>query len=260
MNYKLVGIDLDGTLLNSQHEVDQDTIEAIRECKKKGIKIVLATGRLYRSIRKYIELLELENEQITLNGAAIINSADHSVFREKLLPAEYYRQVIRNGKKRRIPVMVFDSTSYYSEKHHAAIKEMEIMCNLNVKVIPDIESIKNVSKVLFITHDNMTIESIKKVVDHEKLNCIRTGYDYIEVFDRTVNKGTAIRAIAEEYGIDAKEVLAIGDSDNDMEMIRYAGMGIAMGNAYEEIKDVSDAVTDTNNRSGVAKALYHYVL
>ena len=260
MGYKLVGIDLDGTLLNNQHKVDRDTIEVIRECKNKGVKIVLATGRLYRSIREYVHLLELENEQITLNGAATINSADHSVFSEKLLPVDYYRQVIRNGRKRGIPVMVFDSTGYYSEKYHEAIKKMEMMCHLNVEVIPDIEAIKNVSKVLFITQDNMMIDSIKEAVDYEKLNCIRTGFNYIEVFDKTVNKGAAIRTIAEEYGIDSKEVLAIGDSENDMEMIQYAGMGIAMGNAYKKIKDVSDAVTDTNNRSGVAKALYHYVL
>lgn len=260
MQYKLIGLDLDGTLLNSNQEIDKYTIEVIHACLEKNIKIVLASGRLYPSMEPYVKMLKTKDEQISLNGAAIINPKDQSVFREKLLPFSSYKKVVEKGRKHNIPFVIFDSKKYYCEKYHEAIKDMEVMCRYGAERITSVEQIEYISKALFISGDMQIADSLKKTIDTEKMNCLHTGFDFIEVFDKTVSKGWAIQAIAEEYEIMQSEILTIGDSENDYEMIEYAGTGIAMGNAYKAIKTVSDYVTDINDCAGVAKALYRFVL
>jgi len=254
-----MSLDVDGTLLTSEHSISDKTINSLRRCIDQGIKIVFASGRLYSSLAQYIKLFDLKTEQISLNGAVIVDPQSKQKVKELGLDLTEYQLLINKLRELKIPFVIFDSDSYYQEQDWSKMKILEKITGTKVKKISNYEQIDTPIKVLAMIKEAELVTEIKKFNLPDSIEFIKTGDIFFEFHHSAVSKGVALKYIAEKYNISSEEILAIGDSENDIEMINYAGKGIAMDNALDQVKEVCDYVTCSNDENGVANALAKYI-
>lgn len=260
MKYELVALDIDGTILNSNMLITEETKIAVKLCKKNGVKVVLSSGRLSRSIKPYIERLDLNGYQVTLNGAVIKDADTGNILEKFTIPKNDYMDVLKKLNKFNYSTIIFGVDTYYKNYDNEDIRIIEKISGMNAEFISSFKDIVNPTKTLSIIEDIDSINVFRNKIESEKYTIIRTGYNHVEVVRKDIDKGTALKIIADKYNIPREKVLAIGDSENDIGMLKYAGKGIAMGNAYDNVKEISDEITASCDEEGVAKALYKNVL
>ncbi len=272
MNYKLIAIDMDGTLLNSRGEVSDRTRQAIYDAGKKGVYVVLATGRILKSAINHAIELELNKPIISSNGAIIVDENKNIIYQRPMV-SQSVKSVIEIGQSENVYFHFYDEMSFYSNIYvedvlnfynsdEAKKDGTEIKFNI-FKKAEEIVSNKsiNVYKFLFIDDDEKKLDRLKyRLRDVEDISICSSWANNLEVMDRDVSKGNGLKHLCNKLNILAKDVIAIGDNENDISMIEYAGLGVAMGNGVDEIKSASDLVTSTNDEDGVAKILEKYVL
>lgn len=262
MNYKMVVIDMDMTLLNSNHKITNKTKEIIKRVKQKGVKVLLASGRSYISMLDYAKELGMEDEIISLNGAVITNIKENNLIKEDYLDKANYINLMQNLQTTDYTYMIFNSNEQYYQKNYCKEKINWIKSISKVKLI-ELKDYKNVLKPIklgFQINEEKDYENLIELSNLNYFKVIKTGYNFVEIVKKETSKWSAIEFLSQKYNIDSKEIIAIGDSENDLEMIKYSGLGIAMKNAYDNIKDISDYITDTNDNNGVAKALEKFIL
>lgn len=260
MGYKLVGIDLDGTLLNNNLQVTEYTRDTLLTCVKKGIRIVLASGRAYESMRNYTRDLDFIDEYVSLNGAVITCQKEGKKVYKAFFPKSEYKTILNKVKDINIPLYVYDTDRYYTQKHWYNLEQVNENSRMNAAIIEDFSMIEEPTKLLFCYNSQEDVDFLINTINHPDYVFMKTGYNYLELVRKEINKGDALRRIAERYGIKREETVAIGDSENDIEMISYAGLGIAMKTAAPNIKSIADVIADTNDNDGVAKAISKYIL
>ncbi|MBR0600608.1 Cof-type HAD-IIB family hydrolase [Sinanaerobacter chloroacetimidivorans] len=262
--YKLIAIDLDDTLLNDEGVISEKNKAAIQRAEKAGVKVVIVSGRSYSSTKQYIKELALPNLTVSLNGAYIQDPMDdrlvdgfpiaQSVTLELIKDIEPFEVHINfyNGEK----VICQDPSEqalFYSQMNRIEIDYVDSLAELS----------KTTQAGKLLMSDNQ--EKLKEIKDllqkkyGDELNIVFSKPIFLEVTDKKASKGAALLKVAEMYGIEAPEVIAIGDSENDISMIRSAGLGIAVANAKEIIKNEADFVTFSNNESGVAYAINKFI-
>ncbi|WXR60613.1 Cof-type HAD-IIB family hydrolase [Peptostreptococcaceae bacterium AGR-M142] len=261
MNYKMVVVDMDMTLLNSNHEITNKTKNIIKKVRQKGIKVVLASGRSYISMLDYAKDLGIEDEIISLNGGVITDIKENNMIKEDYLDEEKYIRLMENLEKTDYSYMIFNANEQYYERNYCKEKIDWIKSISKVKLI-ELQDYKNVLKPIklgFQINEENDYNNLVKLPNLNYFKVIKTGYNFVEIVKKDTSKWSAVEFLREKYNIDSKEIIAIGDSENDLEMIKNSGLGIAMKNAYDNIKDISDYVTDTNDNNGVAKALEKFI-
>lgn len=265
MRYKLICTDMDGTLLGKGFEISQENIKALKESMKKGIKVALVTGRPYNAMKYFTSVLGDDVYIISTNGTYFN------------LPGYEYKKVLNKDALEKIYLL---GEKYKLNRHFKGCKIIisnnEIgkehpyrLVNSKNKEEDRIEIIENAScetllkraeneilKCILFSEDSKTLEQAKnEFKKQEDLEVVSSGKINFEVMSKDTSKGIAVKKFCEILGIDNKEVICIGDNENDISMIEFAGLGIAMGNATDEVKSKADFVTDTNVNDGVAKAL-----
>ncbi|EFI83985.1 Phosphatase YidA [Listeria grayi] len=267
--YKLVAIDIDGTLLNDAHEITTEVKQAIRKAKAMGVKVVLCTGRPLVGVAQYLSDLELREEGdyvITFNGALIQDTFTKEVISHLTLTKEDLEEIYQTSKDINLHMHFFDDKFIYTPNRHVGkYTIVEAYLTNSQLLIEDIENIPEdflMSKAMFIDEGPTLEAGIAKLSDEfrEKYNLVRSASFYLEVLNKQASKGNAVKLLAETLGIKQSEVIAIGDHENDTTMIEYAGLGVAMGNAIPAIKELANHVTTTNNESGVAKVFEDFIL
>ena len=288
--YKLIAIDIDGTLINSYGEITNENKNAVKKANEAGINVILASGRNYATIQNFSNDLNLNKYAICGNGSSIYDIKNNKVIYEKTLSKEKVLDIIKICEENSIYYNIYTESSiltqklnyntlvYYNENLkkqdgkktyiniienlYKYVKESEIDKYLKVTICDDSQVIfKNILK---------TLKNIKEIdvldVEHMSRKIIKTGsteikveYFYTEVTAENTDKWNAIKFLAKELGIENKEVLTIGDNINDKTMIENAGLGIAMGNSNPSIKEVADCVVNDNDSSGVAQAINKFV-
>lgn len=259
--YKLISADMDGTLLNQNHVLSDKTVTTLKKVRELGIKVVLVSGREYNSLRFFMKQLGLENFTICLNGANLYR-------REKLVSGEPIEreicsEIIHLSEKNGVYVILFDDKKVYVEK------------STNYMNLGDyIEDWSAVGK-LSSFYDNQTMYKIVLIEERKKLlklkdilldkfsHKINANFslpNYLEIFSKKVDKGSMLKKVADHYGIKREDILAIGDWDNDIPMIKYAGFGIAMENGSRGLKSVADYITKSNREDGAAYAMEKFIL
>lgn len=260
---------MDGTLLNSENKVSERTKRAIENAKDQGIHIVISTGRILKSALHYSKALGLENPIIACNGAIIVDESQNVIY-EKALGKDKVRDIANLAKIEGVYCHFYDKLSFYScvrseevlKFYNEGSKEMGI----DVNVFDDIEEIMeikdlNIYKFIFIDDNGDKLQKLRSKLD--KLGNINTSSSWennIEAMGFNVSKGEALKSLCEILNIKAEEVIAIGDSENDLSMLKFAGLGVAMGNGDESIKKKSDYITDSNDEDGVAKVIEKFIL
>mgnify|MGYP006073352873 CR=1 FL=1 len=289
--YKLVAIDLDGTMLNSYGEVTTKTKEVIKKCIDKGVYIILASGRPIDSIKSIAREIESQEYFIAGNGALVYDMKEDKIIYENYMKKEKVLEIIKICEENSIAYNVYTDRTiitsslkfnvlyYYKEN----LKKEEDK-KTNISIVENVyEYVKNMEEEKFlkitICDENSTIFNsiIKKVkeineidvleVSHMSRKLIEQGteqipveYFYTEITASDVDKWKAIEFLIKKLEINPEQVMAIGDNMNDKKMIENAGLGVAIKGSTPQVIAVAKYVTDTNNHDGVAKVLERYIL
>ncbi|MFD0695838.1 Cof-type HAD-IIB family hydrolase [Paenibacillus sp. GCM10027628] len=266
MKFKLIALDVDGTLLNDQYVLTERTKQTIQEIHDTGCHIVLCTGRAPASTLPILQELGLEGTMITHNGAATVHADEkgQSLINEFAFSLTEIRPMLDYARREGIHFDVCTPFNMYIEKIGDYEKQMYKKFMINPKLVTDVTELELpiVKFTLFAQPD--VLDRVQKEWEEQQLygdlRMIRSGDLFIDVMSAKANKGNALKALAVSLEIDAEEVMAIGNYYNDLEMIKFAGLGIAVANSPEDVKEAADAVTASNNEDGVHEAIVKYCL
>lgn len=265
MAIKMFVTDLDGTLLHRDHTISAENKKAIREAVDAGIVVTIATGRMYVSALPYAQELEVDVPIITYNGALIRSVAGEVLF-DSYLAEDIVQQVYAFCRQRGWYIQVYSEDSLYFAVHDEKAAAYEKATSVTGRAVgPDglAEVTHKVPKMLVVTSGREETEKVltelRSVFGH-RITAVMSNPEYAEIINIGVNKATAMQQLAAKLGIRIDEVMAIGDSNNDLPMLKAAGYSAAMGNANEAVKAVTDYVTADCDQDGVAAAIRKYVL
>jgi 5-amino-6-(5-phospho-D-ribitylamino)uracil phosphatase len=274
---KLIGMDLDGTLLDSQSHLTAENIAAISDAADAGIQIVIVTGRRFHSARNTVDPLPCDFSVIATNGA-LVKSKDGETLQRHLLPADVARRVVTATAEFRAASgvifdrprqgqVVFETIDWdgpyvgpYLSRHRDFVAEIAPLEDcldkedpLEVMFLGECEMMARVMKLLenLDFADQYTLA--QTVYEHRNLSML-------DVLRRGVNKGAALEAWAGQLGVAREEIMAIGDNWNDREMLEFAGVPVVMGNSVPELKSLGWPVTESNDANGVAQAIRKFAL
>lgn len=266
MKYKLVAIDLDDTLLADDLSISAQTIEAIQAAVTKGVVVTLATGRMYKSAVKYAKQINLNVPIITYQGAYIKNVLDGEELYKRLVPYDYAIDILKRLKEVFNAIQVYIDDELYVQKDNLYIKDYSRLTQVNYHVVDDLlETIdcRNLPfKIIAIDDPDKILKMLKvfRELYKDKLNVNTSKPNFLEFSNIEASKGQAIKFLANKKNISMEEVIAIGDSYNDLDMIEMAGLGVAMENSHPRIKEAADYVTRTNNDHGVWEVFQKFIL
>lgn len=273
MSYKLICLDMDGTLLNDNKEVTDRNKEAIKKAHDKGIKIAITTGRLFISAKYYATLLEIEAPVIAANGAYIREKDRDEVIYKSPISVEDCKSILSIVEKYNfnfyyntfnsvITKKPFPKGNTYLQMNQSLPEEMKIQLKVIENLTGEFEKRDGeILKCICIGNNREELLTAKKeIIKLGRFEVASSLSDNFEIMNAGTSKGRAVEVLANFYGLKKEEVICIGDGENDLSMIEYAGLGIAMGNAPQYVKEAADYVTDTNENHGVAKAIERFVL
>ena len=262
---KLIAIDMDGTLLNSKKELLEETKQYFKEFHTKvtDTLLVLCTGRPETGIRPYLKdlgYLEENHYIISQNGASIYESQTGKRVMDAFVDSTAIQKWIELGKKHGISVMGAGVDYYYSfDEDPTEWMEFDVkLVSGKLKRIPTKESLNTDFYKILLMGDEEQLNEFETFIPQEwrdEFYVVRSQKYLVEVLTKGVNKAFGLEKLAQKLNIQPSEIAAIGDAANDIEMLEYAGLAIAMGNASEEVKAIADIVTDTNENNGVIKAI-----
>ncbi len=275
MKYKLLATDMDGTLLKNNKNISSRDLNALESASKKGIEIVIATGRSYSTLKKYTDLFSFDCYLITNNGAIIRNKV-HDVEKSVYLEPEATTEIIKILNNQNVYFHSSDADNIYIQSYKARFWEAKrflqhefsnpfsLYKSLILKMIFD----KNLKKIDFhkISDQKISINTFFILSEEEQvlskikaqLNQIKgvavtsSSSNNIEALSDRASKGAALNYVGEKLQIQKKEMIAIGDQLNDLSMIQSSGLGVAMANADEKVLEEADWVTKSNEEHGVA--------
>jgi len=262
---KLVAIDMDGTLLNSKKELLEETKQYFKNFHNKNTEtiLVLCTGRPESGIRPYLKdlgYLEENHYIISQNGANIYESQTGKRVMDSFVDSAAIQKWIELGKKHGISVMGAGVDYYYSfDEDPTEWMEFDVkLVSGKLKRIPTKESLNTDFYKILLMGDEEQLNEFETYIPQEwrdEFYVVRSQKYLVEVLTKGVNKAFGLEKLAQKLNIQPSEIAAIGDAANDIEMLEYAGLAVAMGNASEEVKAIADIVTDTNENNGVIKAI-----
>jgi len=264
MSVKLVAIDLDDTLLDNSRTISPRARAAIAAAVAQGVTVTVATGRMFPSALPYARQLGLDVPLITYNGALVRCGLSGETLLHKPLDPAAAGAVLALFRERGWYVQVYlDDVLYVRERDASARRYEEIAGVTAVPVGDGLWSLAGAPTKMLAMADPERIPAIDAAV---RAACGRRVYTaaskpyYLEITHPDATKGAALAFLAGRLGIGRGAVMAIGDSVNDLDMIEYAGLGVAMGNAGEQVREAADAVTAANDADGVAAAIEEFVL
>ena len=264
--YRLIAIDLDGTLLTPRPTkiITPRTYQALRQAAEKGITIVIATGQTLAVLQHTCAGLPLNGPQIIENGAIIADIHTGHILHEKPIPPETILPTLNTLRSFNLFRAYHNYQRVYVDSGTPRAREWYHPPVPSVIEVDDVASLYPLPciKLAAIGEESTLIAKRQELerIFAGKLYVTQSSFDLIEFLHPEVSKGNALKAIAEDLSIAPQEVVAIGDNHNDIGMIRFAGLGVAMGNAHDEVKVQADYVTLSNAEEGVAVVIEELIL
>lgn len=272
---KLFAFDIDGTLLDNKSKVPDSSIEALKRLDDAGIKVVLASGRVFSSVKYNQNLLNIKGPIVATNGS-LISLDGRDIYKTYPLGEDKLKQLYEFCISNRLDFHIYDDENYYTNRVNLEkIKHLEIdndygmnyQVDLIYKNDPISYLIENNKKAVKfqisgIDDNNLSRNEIVKVLNNDfsdSLYITSSGFSQLEIGNKNATKWSSIEEICKILGINKNEVAAIGDAHNDIPMVSNAELGFAMGNAKEELKEIADIIVANNESSGVLEAV-NYVL
>lgn len=265
MAIKLIALDTDGTLLNSQGEILDSTKEVLKKALDRGIKVVLCSGRPIAGLKHYMNELNIHGSAqyvVTLNGA-ITQNADDDIITEDLVNTDFYRQMTAFGMEHKIPFNIVDIDSRIITADHNVDpmiyqQAYENQATLYIRTPDQVpEDNIRIAKGCFVGKPSLLdeYEPLVRKTFGKKLYVVRADPHFLELLNPAVNKGNGLRELCDKLEISADEVMAFGDERNDISMFEFAGTAVAMGNANDDAKKAANYVTASNDEDGIKQAV-----
>ena len=270
---KMIGLDLDGTLLNTQKELTANTRRVLAEAIDSGILVLMATGRPFTGIPEELRTFPGIHYALTSNGARVLDTDHNKLLIEQLLPMESAKKALRIfARYDTLSEIYFDGQGYADAtkldnvgKYHHDPNMWNYVLTTRIAV-PDIWDViakenRNMDKVQALFADMDEREAAwKELSELEDLELVGSLSYNIEINAAGVNKGTSLVALGEMLGIPRESIMACGDGDNDVHLLQEVGFGVAMANAQPQVKEAADYITASNDEDGVARAIEKYAL
>lgn len=280
---KLIASDMDGTLLNSNHEIDKETVMAINKAEEAGIIFAISTGREYDNVEPLLKVNDIRCQCVLMNGAEY-RDEDGNILEVINIEQSVAAKIINILQDAKVSARIFTNRGIYTtDTKEEALKEMTYRTKsfnpsltleeaieiakeqpyfVQLKYISDLNEFMNsdieIRKFVAFHSDIELINKMKRVIGEIEGLAVSSSFeDNIEITHITAQKGIILAKVAKEMGLKREEVMVIGDSFNDYSMFEEFTESVAMGNAIPEIKEVAKYITDTNTNLGVAKAIYN---
>lgn len=262
---KLVAIDLDGTLLDNDRKISARAKEAIRMVRARGVEVTLATGRLFASAQTFAQELGLNMPLITYQGALVKVSGTGEVLYSRNVPPDLAQQVVKMGKEHNCTVNFYVDDHVLVETLTPEAADYSRTYNAVFREVGDLGKVAHLApiKLLLIDYDEERLDHLWQEclgLFGDSLYITKSLPPFLEFLHPEATKARGIDALVKHMGITARQVMVIGDSFNDLDMLEYAGFAVVMGNAYEEVKSKADYITLSNEDDGVAEALEKLIL
>jgi Cof subfamily protein (haloacid dehalogenase superfamily) len=265
--YKLIALDMDGTLLRNDHTISKETQKAIRSAKAKGVKVVLSSGRPMVGLNKYLKelnLIDKDDYAVSYNGALIQNTSTGEVLAKTPMSLEDLNYLYNLSKELNVNIHLLTENSCVTPKWNKYSQHETDMNGipLEIKDFDNFDPNTTIVKIMFIDEPEILSPAVDKLSKeaYEKYTVVRSAPFFLEFLEKTVNKGSGVELLANSLGIKREEIICVGDAGNDLHMIEYAGLGVAMGNAFPEVKEIADYITLTNEEHGVAHVINKFIL
>lgn len=263
MKYKLIVLDLDGTLTNSQKVITPRNRETLIRVQEQGVRLVLASGRPTYGIvplANELRMNEFGGFILSYNGGEIINWETGEMIYENVLPNDVVPILYESARNHHLSILTYDGAEIVTENSKDPYVEKEAFLNkMAVRETNDFltDITLPVAKCLIVGDADKLIplESELSLRLQGKINVFRSEPYFLELVPQGIDKAQSLAVLLKELGISREEIIAIGDGYNDLSMIKFAGLGIAMGNAQEPVKKAADYITLSNEEDGVAEAI-----
>lgn len=268
MDYKMIVLDLDGTLTNRKKEITPRTKDVLLEAQKQGKTVVLASGRPFQGIAPLARELELERYGgyvLSFNGGMITNCRTGEIVASALLPPEINGRVIRLAKEQQVNILTYQGDRIIAMKGKDPYVELESRVNhLEVTEPEDMEAYVTFAVPKFLMTDDgdylVVVEPQVKAALGKNFSVYRSDPYYLEILPRGIDKAQRLAVLLELLGMSREEIIACGDGYNDLTMIQFAGLGVAMENAVLPVRNAADFITRSNDEDGVALAVEKFML
>lgn len=268
MSKKVLVLDIDGTLTNSKKEITAATKEAIQNIMRKGHKVILASGRPTPGMRRYEKELELEKYGgylLSYNGAKVIDCRSGEIVYQRLLPLTMIPGLFGFAKDNGCGLITYlgeTVISAFTPDEYVALE-----ARINGLPIQTVDNFKefvdfDINKCLMTAppEDALDYELHLRERYKEISSIYRSEPFFIEIMPKNVDKATALDHMLEIIGMKQEDTICCGDGFNDISMIKYAGVGVAMGNAQQPVKDIADYITSTNDEDGLVEVIKRFIL
>jgi hypothetical protein len=266
--YKLIALDMDGTLLNSDKQISPENKAAIAAAREQGVVVVLASGRPLNGMKSQLKELGMTSDEdyvLSYNASLVQRVKSEEIIRSQIITGKDAKVLAKLAKELGVHIHAFSQekglitpeSSYYTE-HESTITGMPITV-INFEALADDEQIL---KAMMIDDAELLSAAIKQLPEalYKQFTIVQSAPFFLEFLNPNSNKGVGVKALADHLGITADEVICMGDAGNDWHMIKYAGLGVAMENATDDIKEIANHITVSNNDHGVAKVIEEFVL
>jgi Cof subfamily protein (haloacid dehalogenase superfamily) len=264
--FKAVFTDMDGTLLKKDHTISDASKAIIKRLLSEGVLVVPISARpLHGMLHLTKDIFPADIPLVSLNGSYIL--LGNEIIYQSDVALEHVKDVQKELEAYGVSAMYYSQMEWHAETDDEHIKKEQKITDVKIKIQPFDKTLNEwkekktgPNKILIAGPKERILEIEQNLLNQHKgkFNMSKSKSTYLEVMSLEASKTKAIQFLMDRYGIQQNEIIAIGDNFNDKEMIEFAGVGVAMGNAPDEIKAIADYVTDTNNEDGVAKALNHF--
>jgi len=272
MSYRIIALDLDGTLLTPDKTILPESLEALTKARQAGVKVLIATGRHHVAIHPFYQALALDTPAICCNGTYLYDYQAKKVLRSDPLPKDQAHQVINMLDEAGIPGLLYvdDAMLYQTATGHVTRTinwglrqpESQRPTFLQVESLSDaVDRVQSVWKFA-VAHENIPElkQFSQRVEEQLGLACEWSWHDQFDIAKAGNSKGKRLAEWVAAEGYQMSDVLAFGDNYNDLSMLEHVGLGVAMGNAEEEVKARAGRVIGTNLEPGIAETIYREIL
>ena len=266
--YKLLVLDLDGTLTNSKKEITAHTLDTLTRAQEQGLKIVLASGRPTYGVAPLANKLQLDKYEgyiLSYNGGEIIDWKTKEMMYKNLLDPTVLPYLYKCAKDNDFAIVTYENEFVLTEKPDDEYVLKEALLNvMTIKKVDNfLDAVKHPVAKCLIVGEPERLAILEKEMQEtlkDKMGVFRSEPYFLELVPKGIDKARSLEVLLKEIGMTKDEMMAVGDGFNDLSMIRYAGMGVAMANAQTVVRDSADFITLSNDEDGVAHVVEKFIL
>ncbi|WP_237387532.1 pyridoxal phosphatase [Xenorhabdus sp. Sc-CR9] len=271
MSYRVIALDLDGTLLDPQKNILSESLSVLNEARQAGIKILIVTGRHHVAIRPFYQALQLDTPAICCNGAYSYDFNAKKVLASNPLSIQEASLALSYLQDTEIQHLMYVDESILYEFPHTVARTLAWSDSLPEHQRPTLQKISNFQDAIhdfnfiwkFATSSSNLVklrEISEQIEENVGLECEWSWFDQVDIAKKGNSKGMRLQQWVESQNLSMKNVIAFGDNYNDLSMLETAGLGVAMGNAVDTVKERADIITRDNTQPGIAEVIRKYVL